>query len=362
MKNNRYWCFANSDSSTEVSEIKIFGEIVNIPCWDGDVSANSFCRELEKIESDEILVRINSPGGDVFEAQAIYNALKNHPAKVKVRIDALAASAATVIAMAGDEIIMPENAIFMIHNPWSWGSGEAKDFRKKAELMDTIRETIVNVYASKSTLEREEIIAMMDEESWLTSQEAYDGGFITEILSLKAEGEDTEEVQNFMRGRVMNTFKEVPQAKFLNLLRNPKVDNKNPKEDNMDLKELQEKHPELYNQVVNNASENSKKEERLRIENLEKLQDQFGAFDVSEVINKAKEEGKTSDEVMVEIVNSDKFKAYNTLQAHATESNTPAVEEIDDSHEAGVLPTEEKPVNVSDEIMNVFNQSARRGN
>ncbi|ADO83720.1 head maturation protease, ClpP-related [Ilyobacter polytropus] len=361
MKNNKFWCFSETGSEKN-SEIKIFGEIVNIPCWEGDVSANSFCRELEKIEAEEILVRINSPGGDVFEAQAIYNSLKNHPAKVIVRIDALAASAATVIAMAGDEILMPENAIFMIHNPWSWSSGEAKDFRKKAETMDTIRETIVNVYASKSTLSREEIMNKMDEESWLTSQEAFDAGFITEILSLKAEDSDTEEVNNFMRGRVMNTFKELPKNKFLNLLRTRKNNNKNSKEENMDLKELKESHPDLYNQVVNEASASSKQKERTRIENLEKLQNQFGNFDISDFINNARENGKEANEVMVEIVNSDKFKAYNTLQSHAKESHTETLENVIDAHKEGELPSEENPVVVSEDIMNVFSQNARRGN
>ncbi len=131
MKNKPFWSVKNLTEGTEKEEIevKVYGEIVNIPCWDGDVSANSLKREIDKYpNAKKISVRINSPGGDVFEAQAIYNILKNHPAEVEVHIDALAASAATLIASAGNKIIMYNNALFMIHNPWTWATGDEKDF------------------------------------------------------------------------------------------------------------------------------------------------------------------------------------------------------------------------------------------
>ena len=116
MKNKPFWSVKNLTEGTEKEEIevKVYGEIVNIPCWDGDVSANSLKREIDKYpNAKKISVRINSPGGDVFEAQAIYNILKNHPAEVEVHIDALAASAATLIASAGNKIIMYNNALFI---------------------------------------------------------------------------------------------------------------------------------------------------------------------------------------------------------------------------------------------------------
>lgn len=128
-----------------------------------------------------ITLRINSIGGDVFEAQAMYNYLKSHPANITVRIDGLAASAASVVAMAGNKIIMPSNALMMIHNPAGGVWGEAEDMRGTAEILDKIRDTIANVYIAKTGLEREKVIAMMDAETWLDANEAHELKFCDEV-------------------------------------------------------------------------------------------------------------------------------------------------------------------------------------
>lgn len=125
-------------------------------------------------------IRINSVGGDVFEAQAMYSYLKTHRATKTVRIDGLAASAASLIAMVGDRIVMPENALMMIHNPMTLAVGEAKDMRKAAEILDKVRDTLVAVYEARTGLEREKIVELMDDETWMAAADAQEMGFCDE--------------------------------------------------------------------------------------------------------------------------------------------------------------------------------------
>jgi ATP-dependent Clp endopeptidase proteolytic subunit ClpP len=162
-----------SDKSAEVAiydEIGLFG-----------ISAKEFSNSLKSLGDRRLTVRIHSPGGEIFEGSAVYNALRRHKGGVDVAIDGLAASMATVIAMAGEKRSMAENAMFMIHNPIAFTFGESKDLRKEAELMDDLKETIITTYASRTGMDRDELSAMMDEETWLNAKEAKKYGFVTEI-------------------------------------------------------------------------------------------------------------------------------------------------------------------------------------
>ena len=156
--------------------------------WFADVSSEELNQEIEWNGSNdisEIHVRIHSPGGSIAEGCAIYNTLKKHPAKIKIFIEGECCSIATVIAMAGDEIVMSPVANFMIHNPLvSYISGGAEELREKAEVLDKLKETIINAYTTKSHLSREEISSLMDKETYFTAEEALKKGFITEILDL----------------------------------------------------------------------------------------------------------------------------------------------------------------------------------
>jgi ATP-dependent protease ClpP protease subunit len=144
-------------------------------------SAKNFVQEIKALGNvAEIALRINSIGGDVNEAQAMYNYLKMHKAHKTVIIDGLAASAASLVAMAGDKVIMPSNALMMIHNPWTFTWGEAGDMRKTADVLDKTRDTIVVVYAAKTGLDYDKIKTMMDEETWMTAEEALSMGFCDE--------------------------------------------------------------------------------------------------------------------------------------------------------------------------------------
>lgn len=171
---NNYKIKNQGDDSAELLLYGIIGDY-----WD-ELDAKDIVQDLRKIEAKNITVRIYSDGGSVFAGLAIYNALKAHPANVTVKIDSLAASIASVIAMSGT-VEMPENAFMMIHNPWGGAFGEAKDFEKMAEVLNKIKSSLMLVYQEKTGLGADTLSLMMDNETWLTAQEAKNLGFADTI-------------------------------------------------------------------------------------------------------------------------------------------------------------------------------------
>lgn len=142
------------------------------------ITAKMFAETLARIDASTIHLRVNSPGGDVFDGVAIHNALRQHDAEVITHIDGLAASIASVIALAGDEVRMAPNAFFMIHNPWGITIGDAELHRKMAGTLDKIAEgAIASTYQAKTGLDLETIETWMDEETWFNAAEAEDAGF-----------------------------------------------------------------------------------------------------------------------------------------------------------------------------------------
>ena len=157
----------------EGAEVSIYDEIGAY-----GVSAKSFLDELGALPDDgPLTLRLNSPGGSVFDAVAIYNALKRHAGPVSVWIDGIAASAASYIAMAGDEVVMPENAFLMIHDPSGFVMGTADDMRAMAEALDKIKGSLVAGYVAKSGGAEDDIAALMAKETWLDAAEAVELGF-----------------------------------------------------------------------------------------------------------------------------------------------------------------------------------------
>lgn len=153
------------------------------------VSAKSFLNDLRTVTTDEVDVEINSPGGDVFAGLAIYNGLRASGKKINVKVLGLAASAASLVAMAGDTIEMPENAFMMIHNPWGFAMGGADEMRNTADVLDKIGTGLVSTYAKRTGKTDQEITALLDAETWMTAQEAFDAGFATSVtpaLAVKA--------------------------------------------------------------------------------------------------------------------------------------------------------------------------------
>lgn len=148
--------------------------------WTG-IRAIDLINEIKEQDFSEIILRINSSGGDIFEAQAMYNYLKNSSAKVKVIIDGLAASAASIVAMCGDIVIMPENALLMIHNPSGALFGDSADFQDMAGVLEKISDSMAGIYSEKTGLEKIKIREFMNAETWFSAREAFEYKFIDSI-------------------------------------------------------------------------------------------------------------------------------------------------------------------------------------
>lgn len=179
---SKFWQVKNEVNGN--SEILLYGPIAGESSWWGDeVTPRSFAEDLESLGGRDVTVRINSGGGDVFAAHAIHNQLVAYKGRVTVVIDGLAASAATIIAVAGDRIIMPSNALFMIHNP-AIGLSDyygADELLKAAEALNTIKDSIVAAYRKRCKASAEELAAMMDAETWMGAAECMEKGFVDEI-------------------------------------------------------------------------------------------------------------------------------------------------------------------------------------
>lgn len=182
----KFWNFVKNE---EAVELRISGEIVSddeawIYEWFGIevASPNAFRAELAEHKGKDITVWIDSWGGDVFAGVGMYNALKEHKGKVIVKIDGKAVSAGSIIAMAGEEILMSPGSIIMAHNPWSYAAGEAKDMRHRADVLDEVKEAIVNVYQLRTNKSREDISDLMDKETWMSAKTAVAEGFADSIL------------------------------------------------------------------------------------------------------------------------------------------------------------------------------------
>lgn len=176
------WGFAIRGEGTDAVEIDVYDVIGD--SWWGGVSGRSIRQKLRAAQdAKRISVKIHSNGGDVIEGLAIYNQLKNSAAHVTVQIDGIAASMASVIAMAADEILMPESAWMMIHNPWGFGIGESEDLREHADLLDKHKAALVAIYAERTGIASEEVAKLMDAETWMNGKEAVDLGFADKLTT-----------------------------------------------------------------------------------------------------------------------------------------------------------------------------------
>lgn len=194
-----FWNFAKNENNEDEIELKIDGDIVmDDDFWSmlfgtENVTPKGFMSELSQYKGKNINVWINSYGGDVYAASRIYTALKQHKGKVTVKVDGVAISAASVIAMAGDEILMSPTSIMMIHNPWGNFQGEAEDLRHGADVLDEVKQTIINAYQLKSNKSRAKISQMMDEETWMSAKKAVNEGFADGMLYSDSKEEQPEE-------------------------------------------------------------------------------------------------------------------------------------------------------------------------
>ena len=176
----KFWNFVKNEDTSE-TELLFNGPISEDTWWGDEVTPALFRDELSKV-SGNLTVWLNSPGGDVFAASQIYSMLKNHKGKVTVKIDGIAASAASVVAMAGDETLIAPTALMMIHDPSTSAIGNKADMEKAIELLEEVKESIINAYETKSHLSRNKIAKLMSDETWLNAKKAHEMGFVDGIL------------------------------------------------------------------------------------------------------------------------------------------------------------------------------------
>lgn len=378
---SKFWKFIKNEAtekSPENVELRIDGIITD----DDDTwiyewlemqcaSPNTFREELNKYKGQnmDIVVWIDSCGGDVFAAAGIYNALKEYDGKITVKIDGKAMSAASVIAMAGDEILMSPVAIMMIHNPLSAVQGYASDMRKTADVLDTIKESIINAYQSKTNKSRSKISSMMDDETYMDAKTAIKNGFADGMLYQKNQAEP-QNIMNFSFNRL--SIQNCANATVKHLIQiedetktNKTVIIQNDKEETIvDLKELKEKYPDIYKNAYNEGLEAGKEEgiknERERIKGI----DEISAHADPKIINKAKyEKPMDAKDLAMEIVKADNVNGQrylDNLNKDAAASNTdevpPALDKTDDSPENN---DNTKIKNAAGKIASYFKRSVR---
>lgn len=188
---NKFWSWIHDESGGRV--LRLDGPIDEDYFWGDEVTPRAFRQELEA-DSGDITVWINSPGGNVFSAAEIYTMLKDYKGEVTVKIDALAASAASVIAMAGSKVQMSPVAMLMVHDPSTIAFGNTKDMEKAINTLNEVKESIINAYQLKTGLSHSRIANLMGNETWMNAKKAVELGFADEILfdDLEAEEEETE--------------------------------------------------------------------------------------------------------------------------------------------------------------------------
>ena len=339
---SKFWQVKNEVNGN--SEILLYGPIAGESSWWGDeVTPRSFAEDLESLGGKDVTVRINSGGGDVFAAHAIHNQLIAYKGKVTVVIDGLAASAATIIAVAGDRIIMPSNALFMIHNP-AIGLSDyygAEELAQAVNALNAIKDSIVAAYRKRCKVSAEEIAAMMDAETWMGAAECLEKGFVDEIngsvtpvlngnsLIVNSVQFDTCKFKNTdalkacinhkMEGKTMSKLEEI-----LNGLGLKVVDESQPTAS----APAQNVVPQA---AVDNAEEIAKaaiNAERKRVADLEALDSGDNAA-VTAIINQAKADGKTAADVQPYI---DAVKALPPVQNAAQKV---VADMIDDAKTSG---------------------------
>lgn len=183
MKNKKFWAWKNqTDGEAAERVLELYGTIAEESWFDDDVTPKMFRDELNAGTGD-ITIWINSPGGDCVAASQIYSMLMDYKGKITVKIDGLAASAASVIAMAGTRVLMAPTALMMIHNPATMAFGDHEDMQKAIDMLNEVKESIINAYEIRTGLSRTKLSHLMDEETWMNANKAIELGFADDTLT-----------------------------------------------------------------------------------------------------------------------------------------------------------------------------------
>lgn len=359
---HKFWNFIR-DEATGERVLRLEGPIDEDNLWGDEITPESFRADLEK-EPGDVIVWLNSPGGNVFAAAQIYNMLRDHNGKITVKVDALAASAASVVAMAGDTVIMTPVSMLMIHDPSTIAMGNAADMQQAINTLNEVKESIINAYRDKTGLSHNKISQLMSDETWLSAGKALDLGFADEISKANNEPDDPddpdkqkepeENPENGWKPFSANMSRQLVWAK---LTHNTKVtatgkgsaslpvdknNGKKNKEVIMTVKELKDQYPDLVNAITEEAAADTQKvvddavqAERDRIKEIEAIENRISD---KELVNKAKFE-KPIDA---------KELAFEAMKAEA-DINAKALEHIDDdAKKSGVNDVKADPVKGSE--------------
>ena len=215
----KFWNWIRDETNPDARILRLEGAIAEESWFDDEVTPAAFKAELTS-GSGPITVWINSPGGDCVAAAQIYNMLMDYPADVTVRIDGIAASAASVIAMAGTKVQMSPVSVMMIHNPLTVAMGDSDEMRRAIQLLDEVKESIINAYEIKTGLSRTKLSHLMDGETWMNAKKALELGFCDEILYQPEAEPGPEDSFTFSRRAVTNSLLDKLKTRI------PKPDNR----------------------------------------------------------------------------------------------------------------------------------------
>jgi ATP-dependent protease ClpP protease subunit len=337
----QFWRFENSADAESEGTLYIYGDIViyDFGDWNypDDVIPNKFKDELKALgDVKTIHVRINSYGGSVFAAYAIMNLLKSHKAQIIVHGDGIVASAATIIAMAGDKIKTAVGSVWMFHMPLLslWGSYNRKDLKEMDKVLDTITQSMLDIYNARTGIEKDKLEEMLNRDEWLTGTQAVEKGFVDEVTDWSVAAHVSADKQTaIFNGLRMDISKVCNKDALLALLKpqpapNPEgsggplipkpsadvipqaANKKVPEQEEniVNLNDFKNKHPEIYKEAVNEGIAQGVKDERSRMQAI----DSIALPGMDALTAKAKyETGITADALAVEIVKAQKAQGVN---------------------------------------------------
>ena len=349
-KQLKFWNLVKNEEE-KTAELILYGSIGSDEYWD-DISDKVFKQDIENLgDVENITLHINSPGGSVFSAVAIANTLKNHKAKVTANIDGLAASAATIITSACDTVRMPKNALFMIHNPITFAYGNNQEMQKTVEMLDKVKNSIIETYLSKTKTDKETLSELMDNETWMDAETAKEYGFVDEIVN--------EEVgKEFVENKLIINNMAFDISKFKNFrkAKDTVIDNKkNTKEVKMTLEELKNQFPDLYDYVLNEGKKIGKEEEKERL----KAIDDIGVNNYSDLIENAKYVNPISaSELAINILKKQKEEKAQKLQNIKNESQDNFIPPVVNDGTTSGKKEEKQFMGI--DIMNIFSRMNKK--
>lgn len=203
-----------TDLDNDETTLTIYGDIGE-SWWFDSTSAGDIDRALKEVKTSAITVRLNSPGGDAFDGITIYNRLKDHDAKVKIIVDGWACSAASIIAMAADELIMNTGAMMMVHEAWTVVVGSKSDIQKTVDMMAKLDDSLLDIYMTKAQCTRDEMKQFVENETWFTADEAIELGFATKVDDVVDDTVQNKVDPEQFKQSVLQRFKKEPNKNNL---------------------------------------------------------------------------------------------------------------------------------------------------